>query len=86
MQYGKIVVVSVTGVKIGGGSWDTGICPYTIPAGSRPPSEISSIVSVPNSTVSRRMYVDTGGKIKLQNMGGAGSNQGTFGSVTYIIA
>lgn len=84
MSFGKIVSASVSGLKLGGGSWDTATCPYVIPAGLRPSSEVSNIANVANDSVSRRIYVKTSGKIVIQNMGGKGSTQGTWATIIYI--
>lgn len=85
MSFGKIVSASVSGLKIGGGSWDTATCPYVIPVGLRPSAaEVSNIANVANDSVSRRIYIKNNGQIVIQNMGGKGSTQGTWATITYI--
>lgn len=83
---GKLVMVCASDVVIpGGGSWDFATCPYTIPSGLRPPESISTGGMSRDGALSTVLYVEAGGAISINNMGGAGkANVSRHASLTYM--
>ena len=84
VAFGKVVTISANNIAIGGGSWDTLTCPYKLPEQYRPAGEINNAANVTNNIVTRRIYVSADGTIKIGNIGGAGSTQPTYASITYV--
>lgn len=79
-------MVNASGVVIsGGGSWDTAICPYTIPDGLRPAETIAAGGMSRDGALSTVLYVEAGGAISINNAGGAGkANVSRYGSLAYM--
>lgn len=83
---GKLVMVNASGVAIsGGGSWDSAMCPYTIPAALRPAVSISTDGMSRDVVLSTVLYVEASGKVLIGNAGGPGSaNRQRWASLTYM--
>lgn len=82
---GYTVQIRVGSLAFGGGSWDSVTCPYIIPSEYRPGRQQDTQVNVANGLVSRMLIVQADGKIRVANMGGAGSTNTCSGTLTYII-
>ena len=82
---GRMVSVHVVGT-LGSGSWDAVDCPYEIPPTFRPKTEQNAAATVSNGQTARMLIVTPAGKIRLANMGGAGSNSSCTATLTYISA
>lgn len=83
---GKLVMVNASGVAIrGGGSWDSTMCPYTIPSDLRPSESISTSGMARDVVLTTVLYVETSGKVLIGNAGGSGSaNRARWASLTYM--
>ena len=83
---GKLVMVNASGVVIsGGGSWDSTMCPYTIPSDLRPSESISTSGMSRDVVLNTLLYVETSGKVSIRNAGGSGSaNRPRWASLTYM--
>lgn len=81
---GRLICIRFQG-SIAGGAWDSGVCPYTLPAGYRPPFEVNAACTVHNGQTSRMLIVAPDGVIHVANMGAAGSTQTCVGFLVYPI-
>lgn len=83
---GKLVMVYASGVVIsGGGSWDSAKCPYTIPDGLRPVKNIGTGGMSRDGALSTVLFVEAGGAISINNVGGTGkANVSRYASLTYM--
>ena len=79
------VFVGAYGITMGGGSWDSTSCPYTLPSGYRPMCDIAAGMVCYNDTTSL-LIVESKGKIRVQNQGGNGSTAQRFGSISFPVA
>ena len=84
IRRGRLVCVRFQG-SIAGGAWDSGVCPYTLPAACRPQFEVNAACTVHNGQTSRMLIVARGGVIRVVNMGAAGSTQTCVGFLVYPI-
>ncbi len=83
---GKLVMVNASGVNIAGsGSWDFTTCPYTIPSELRPPENISTGGMSRDGALSTVLFVEAGGAISINSMGGTGkANVSRYASLAYM--
>ena len=86
--FGKLVVVNLFDGYVGdGSSWANYQCPYIIPSGYRPPTQVSAALVTRNgSSWSSRLHVGTAGNINVENLGSSGAAEERSGCVVYIAA
>jgi hypothetical protein len=82
---GSIMAVNAT-VKIGGGSWDSLNCPYTVPDDLRPKKEVGVPMLVSNGgSHTGLLAVNPSGLIRAANIGNSGSNDNRVGYLTWFV-
>jgi hypothetical protein len=86
--FGKLVVINLFDGYVGNSdSWATFQCPYVIPSGYRPPTEVSAALVTRNgSSWSSRIHVGTSGGILIENLGNNGAAEERSGCVVYVAA
>lgn len=80
------VFVNAQGVSNGSGSWDSTTCPYTLPTGYRPSSEIAAACIAANGgTTTTTISVSADGVIKISNTGSSGTTNARYGSISFPV-
>lgn len=81
-----IVFVHAVNIHTGSGSWDMVYCPYVLPTQYRPHVNIYVPAITENgASWTGAMYVDTNGKIRMQNTGNAGSADNRSAAVSWPV-
>lgn len=81
---GNIGIAIAHAVKTGGGSWDTTVCPYTIPEDYRPTyTSWGALCTANGGSTTGIIMIDGTGKIQVDNFGGSGSTSQRFGFVIW---
>lgn len=81
---GNIGYATAHGVTTGSGSWDTTVCPYTLPSAYRPiGTNWGAVCTANGGSTTGVIMVESNGKIQVSNFGSNGSTSQRFGFVMW---
>lgn len=85
IRYGQIMVLIARDIRVGGDSWSSIACKYTVPEGLRPKSVVAApMVCANGGSWTAYLRVHSSGLIEAGNYGNAGSGDYRHGQLVWV--